>query len=275
VTGFTADWLALRESADAAARSDDIFAALNLPSWRGEGIVDVIDLGAGTGANLRYVAPRLAARQRWLLVDDDAELLARAAATQPPTKARAAFDADAATRRIDLARSLDAVPIPRHSLVTASALLDLVSAAWLHALASRCAAAETAVLFALTYDGRIDATPDEPEDAVIRELVNRDQQRDKGFGPALGPAAPAAAVDAFESRGYRLQSAPSDWQLEPADRALQRALIDGWAAAATEADPTLRETIERWQSRRLEHVAAGRSRLRVGHVDIAGRPAST
>src|SRR5690606_21132607 len=115
---------------------------------------------------------------------------------------------------------LDALELPPRGLVTASALLDLVSAAWLDALAARCADAETLVLFALTYDGRMQLEPREPDDAQVRELVNRHQRTDKGFGPALGPSAFAAALDAFAHHGYALRFEPSDWRLGPDDAAL-------------------------------------------------------
>lgn len=257
MTGFAADWLALREPADAAARAGGLLAELRLPS--ADATLEIVDLGAGTGANMRWLAPRLACRQRWLLVDDDDGLLRRAPAA-------------AATRRVDLAVGLPDVELPPGGLVTASALLDLVSDRWLHALAAHCSAARISVLFALTYDGRIEAAPFDDFDSDLRALVNRHQRRDKGFGPALGPAAAAATLAAFEAQGYVLRTARSDWRLEPAHAALQSALIDGWAAAAVEMAPEDEPAIERWRVRRLEHVAAGRSQLRVGHVDVVGRP---
>src|SRR5260221_693568 len=95
------------------------------------------------------------------------------------------------------------------ALVTASALLDLVSEEWMGPLAARCAAAGASVLFALTYDGRIVCTPEDPEDAAIVALVNEHQRTDKGFGPALGPAATDAAERVFAQAGYRVQRARS------------------------------------------------------------------
>src|SRR5581483_1374987 len=99
-------------------------------------------------------------------------------------------------------------------LVTASALLDLVSDRWLSELAASCRTAGAAALFALTYDGRSTCDPGEPEDEDIRALMNRHQRNnDKGFGRAAGPDAAAAAVRAFESSGYRVRTESSDWAL--------------------------------------------------------------
>jgi SAM-dependent methyltransferase len=258
LSGFTADWLALREPADALARAGTLVAP------HGAGTRRVLDLGAGTGANLRYLAPRLGGRQEWLAVDADAALLGALASRAAPP------GIEVRTRRLDLARDLGVLPLGRFDLVTAAALLDLVSAAWLEALAARCATARADVLFALTYDGRIEWSPADGADARVRELVNAHQRTDKGFGPALGPAAAEAARRAFASQGYRMRGARSDWVLGPDSRALQAALVDGWAEAALELLPGEAATLAAWRRRRHAHLAAGASRLHVGHVDLAG-----
>ncbi len=264
MSGFSADWLALREGADASARAAALVARLR--SAR-SGPFAILDLGSGTGANLRYLAPRLGAAQDWLLVDVDAALLERAGLATGAGPARASR---VRSTRLDLARELAALEIPAHGLVTASALLDLVSRPWLEALAARCAAAEADVLFALTYDGRIELGPPDPEDAAVRALVNRHQRRDKGFGAALGPAAARAAADAFAAVGYAMATAPSDWRLGPADAALQRALLQGWTQAAAEVEPAWADRLAAWHARRAAPIEAGRATAVVGHVDLLG-----
>ena len=261
MSGFTTDWLALREPADAVAR----VGALVDPFVSGTAATRrVVDLGAGTGANLRYLAPRLGGSQEWLAVDSDPTLLGALAARPAPAGTRVR------TLRLDLAHDLDALPLDRHDLVTAAALLDLVSASWLGKLAARCAAARADVLFALTYDGRIEWSPVEVGDARIRTLVNAHQRTDKGFGPALGPAAAVEAERIFAGLGYRMRSARGDWTLGTESRALQGALVDGWVAAAVEIAPREATVLEDWRRRRHAHLAIGGSRLRVGHLDLAG-----
>lgn len=265
MSGFSADWLALREPADRAARAEALADRLRLAGPR-TGEWRVIDLGCGTGANLRYLGPRLGGRQDWLLVDDDGALLERAV----PPDARAPSECRVRRARVDLAASLDAVEFPREGLVTASALLDLVSADWLEALARRASAARADVLFALTYDGRMSFLPAEPEDDWVRTLVNAHQRNDKGFGPALGPAAAEAAARRFEAAGYAVERACSDWELAPEQPALQAALIEGWRMAAAEMAPGDAARLDDWARRRSAHVASGASRLSVGHIDLLG-----
>jgi hypothetical protein len=155
------------------------------------------------------------------------------------------------------------------ALVTASALLDLVSERWLLALAARCREAGAMALFALSYDGRIECAPADEDDELVRQLVNEHQCRDKGFGPALGPTATDCAECAFSALGYHVRRDRSDWIVRPGAHQLQRELIDGWARAAIEIAPARSASVDAWRGRRLTHVTSGRSALRVGHEDFA------
>ena len=254
---FSAGWLALREPVDAVSRSMRLtrVVADALPRYRA---VEVLDLGAGTGANVRYLAGKLPLPQRWLLVDHDERLLSLAPQVWP-------------SRCLDLHDAvLDGSLFEGRALVTASALLDLVSDAWLEALVSRCFEAGAAVLFALTYDGRLDYAPAEPEDDWIRDLVNRHQRTDKGLGPAAGPTATMRAAELLAAAGYHVEREASDWVLTtPESQSLQRELIDGWARAAIEVAPEEAAATDDWRARRLAHVDAGCSQLIVGHKDLA------
>jgi hypothetical protein len=260
VSGFTADWLALREPADAAARSESLISFIDRsPDQPAPRRGRLLDLGGGTGSNIRYLSSRLPTPQDWTLVDNDPALLALA----PADVTTRALDLNAAVRDPDLFRGC--------SLVTASALLDLVSESWLAALITQCRAANANVLFALSYDGRMVCSPSEPEDEEVRGLVNAHQKTDKGFGPALGPDAAGRAAALLRAAGFETKEAQSDWTLASDATGLQRELIAGWAAAAIEMATERRSAIRDWRSRRLAHLAAGVSRLTVGHVDLAAR----
>jgi hypothetical protein len=281
---FSAAWLALREPADFSARSSQL-ADVIANALEPERIVQALDLASGTGSNVRYLAERLPPRQDWLLVDDDPELIAQAPARMSEWAAAHACETHVEpggvmlqgdrlkcrvqVRRVDVADLTAAAIFHGRQLVTASALLDLVSEPWLRGLAVRCREHAAAVLFALNYDGRIHCLPEEAGDEHIRDLVNRHQQRDKGFGTALGPEAAATAERLFAAAGYQVQRQPSEWVLSPDELSLQQALIDGWAQAAAELAPAESVSIQDWRTRRLAHLERGRSRLRVGHQDVA------
>lgn len=254
-------WLRLREPADIAARSETLTRTIaeTLPAARP---VHVLDVATGTGSNIRYLAPRLPGPQRWLAVDRSAALL-----TELREQTRCA-ECEVETRQMDLGTLDRAIFAGRH-LVTASALLDLVSDTWLRALAAYCRAEGASALFAITYNGRSSCDPAEPEDSWVRDLLNRHQKRDKGLGgPAAGPDAVQCAERVFIDVGYCVAREPSDWRLGPAEKDMQRMLIDGWAEAAIEMAPDRASTIASWRARRLAHVDAGRSRVVVGHDDL-------
>ena len=256
---FSAEWLALREPADWRARSRRVTAAVVDALTAGR-LIRAVDLAAGTGSNARFLAPFLPSPQEWVLVDRSPQLLSRG-------QGDARFTVR--TRVADLLR-LDALDdlFTACDLVTASALLDLVSERWLETLCAICRERRAVVLFALSYDGRIACTPEDPDDERIRSLVNRHQRTDKGFGPALGPDAADRAAAHLAAAGYRLVRDRSDWVLDADSADLQRELIAGWATAAAETAPLEADAIAGWQQRRLTCVSERRSRLTVGHEDL-------
>ncbi len=156
-----------------------------------------------------------------------------------------------------------------------SALLDLVSEAWLERLAAAVAARAIPLYAALSYDGRTAFTPADPFDTDIASAVNAHQRTDKGFGPALGPAAAAYAIARFEALGYSVMHGPSDWTMGPQDRDMQTEILAGWASAARDIGGLPPADIAAWLARRRAALAGGRSSLEVGHVDFLAIPSAT
>lgn len=272
MSGFDAAWLALREPADAAARSVALEAALARVLAARSGTLDCVDLACGTGANLRHLASRLPGPQRWRLVDADPVLLAEASGRCAGLRAGDGTAVGVQCVQADLAAAdLDA-SCAGAALVTASALLDLVSADWLDRLAAAIARGRAVALFALDYDGRRSCEPADPDDACVHAAFDAHQCRDKGFGPALGPRAAAYAARALQRRGYRVERARADWRLGAADAGLQAELLRGWAGAAAEAAPESREAIDAWLGRRLAQLGSRRLRLTVGHAELLAVP---
>jgi hypothetical protein len=263
MSGFAAEWLALREPYDAQARNPDVLAAV-AAAVADRSSITVVDLACGTGSTLRALSPRLGGRQQWRLVDNDLGLLARVA-TEPNVKAIA----------LDLVRDLEAALDGPVDLVTTSALLDLVSDEWLSRLVVEIGARRVPFYAALSYDGRIQFDPSDSSDAAIVAAANTHQRRDKGFGPALGPVAAGSAIRQFEAIGYSVVHGPADWTLGPRDQEIQTEILSGWAGVSRETgDLSLADTVA-WLTRRRDAVAAGRSSIRVGHVDIFARPTAT
>jgi SAM-dependent methyltransferase len=264
-------WLALREPADFAARSVRLTTAM-VERLAGVRPLRALDVGTGTGSNIRYLAPRFHVEQQWTAVDRDPVLLAEAAARCASAAPAVQID----TRLLDLGESLPSELFDTRHLVTASALLDLVSSRWLDAIAGYCRRAGACALFTITYNGWYECDPRDPDDDRVFALFNQHQLNDKGLGgPAAGPRGTDVAREAFSRAGFEVQVEPSNWHIAPEAREFQAELIEGWAGAAGEIAPTERKMIEAWKERRLSHVTAGRSIIVVGHYDLAAAPAGT
>jgi len=266
----------LREPVDRAARVSTLLP--QIANCR-----HIVDLGAGTGANLRYLAPLIGGKQDWTLVEHDAtlvnaipECLSEWADSVVNDRDElsiqgATFDCCVRIAQIDLSTQLNQLAIPAGTLVTASALMDLVSEHWLKQLVKRCAQAAAPVWFALMYDGRMQCDPEEPEDEIVRSLFNEHQRTNKGFGPALGPSAAEMTKELLAANGYQTSHTRSDWQLTPDMRDIQHTLVRGWYDAVREYTPRARQ-LEVWFERRRAHIEAGVSTLIVGHTDVVASP---
>ncbi|MEU4034733.1 class I SAM-dependent methyltransferase [Streptomyces collinus] len=266
---YAPEWLQLREPADAAARAADLLDPLRdrlaaLPDREG-GLV-VHDLGCGTGSMGRWLAPRLDGAQHWVLHDRDPYLLHFAAVASP----RSAADGSRVsveTRRGDVAR-LTPDALAGAFLVTASALLDVLTTEEIDALAAACAGADCPALLTLSVAGRVELTPADPLDAEITEAFNA-HQRHTGL---LGPDAVTVACEAFAERGMTVRLHPSPWRLGPEHAALTAQWLRGWVGAAVEQRPELRERAERYLRERLAACEAGELEAVVHHSDLLALP---
>lgn len=265
MSGFSADWLSLREPYDHQARDSGLLSRVaRLAAARalaGEP-VRIIDLACGTGSTARAMAGVVPGPQAWRLIDHDPVLLAEA---RRQTAGLHAVVVDTATA--DLASDPAVALVEPYDLVVTSAFLDLVSAAWIGRLADALARARKPFYAALTYDGRAAFAPDHRLDGEMIDAFNRHQRTDKGFGPAAGPDGAAATIAAFETRGFTVEYAQSDWRFGPTDQAIQRPMIDGWATAAREIG-LAPETVDAWAAARHAAIESGQATMMVGHVDV-------
>jgi len=262
----------LREAADAAARAHELLDPLRLRlahrSGRGTGLV-VHDLGCGTGSMGRWLAPLLDGPQHWILHDRDPRLLRFAAAGSPRTTA----DGNQVTvtaRRGDIGR-LTAGTLAGASLVTASALLDVLTADEIDTLVAACVGAGCPALLTLSVVGRVELTPVHPMDREIGEAFNAHQRR----GHLLGPGAVGAACEAFARRGATVRVSPSPWRLGAQEAELAAEWLHGWVGAAVEQRPELAARADTYLRDRLAVCAAGELRVGVHHGDVLALPRPT
>ena len=263
------EWLDLRESADVAARSRELADHLR-SSLPGSGVRVIHDLACGTGAMGRWLAPLLPGQQLWVVHDRDADLL-RCAARDRPGPAADGAPVAVETRRTDITQ-IEPGDLSGAALITASALLDLMTADQLQRLVEVCGRVGCPVLLTLSVSGRVDLAPAEPLDESVSTAFNRHQRRATESGRLLGPGAVDAAIAAFRGVGAEVLVRPSPWRLGCADADLAAEWLSGWIAAACEQDPVLAAEAAAYAQRRLADARAGRLDVIVEHRDLLALP---
>lgn len=279
MSGFDPAWLALREPADHRSRNRDLAAALSARFELRES-VRVVDLGCGSGSNLRAMVGLLPRRQDWTLVDYDPTLLAAARTALIGWAANSA-EADDGTLTLtaegrqltvrfaqrDLNSELDAALGPAPDLVTAAAFFDLASPEFIRRLAQAVTARRAVFYTVLTYNGIQHWMPRRPADNQLTAAFNRHQMTDKGFGASAGPTAPAHLADQFRIGGYSVQEGDSPWVLSGArDERLVAELAEGHVNAVAETGLVDARTLDQWRA--IRHTGA-----ETGHTDTLAMPA--
>lgn len=263
-------WLALRVPADNAARLVTTRTLLprlieHLATRGADHGLEVIDLGSGTGANQRWLAPRLPFDQRWLCVDRDPTMQLHPA---PPRTQHLVAGVEV------LASILSEPGAAR--LVTCSALLDLLTRAELEALGA--ALTQVPALFSLTVTGAMECSPPDPLDSALLQAFEEHQRRDE----RAGPDAAQTLVDLLDKTQLSVWTADTPWLLGRRDDAeFVRRFLQDRVASAAEQDPTLASVGEAWLGRRLAQFADADLTISVGHRDVlvlpdqaSGRPPS-
>jgi hypothetical protein len=260
-----ARWLELRVPADNAARA--LTEGTLLPrlvrhlaaAGAGGSAVEVIDLGSGTGANQRWLTPRLPFEQQWLLIDQDSDLHRHLPAA-PPTRHLTA-DVGILTSIVDRDG--------RAQLVTCSALLDVLTVDQLEAIGSALVRARQPALFSLTVTGALELWPSHPHDSQLNQAFDDHQRR----GGRAGPEAVDVLTRVLGGTGRELWTAETPWLLDrKSDQEFVGRFLTDRVAAVVDQDPDLRSAGADWLDRRLAQLADGALEIRVGHRDLLVLP---
>lgn len=280
MTGFSAQWLALREPADHRARDlalqSLVIHDLERLARMRAGSLQLVDLGSGSGSNLRALAPLLPEHQHWTLVDYDPALLEAARAACMEWADHVVAD-DASLKLVknskhvtisfrceDLSSNIETVLAEPADLITAAAFFDLVAVNWLERF---CGLLSAPLYTVLTYNGIENWTPSEPSDAAMLKAFHAHQQTDKGFGAAAGPTAAGVMETLLRARGFAVSSASSPWKLDTTDHDLIEQLATGSAGAVRDTGLVSQQEVDAWHRSRCQASACT-----IGHTDLYARP---
>ncbi|MFF1634161.1 SAM-dependent methyltransferase [Leifsonia sp. NPDC058248] len=260
----SSDWLALREEEDARARSREL--ALEAARRLAPGPIVVHDLGSGTGSMMRWLAPLLPGPQSWVLHDWNPGLTERA------TDDLAPLDRDdrpvAVRSHSGQLAHLRPGDLDGASLVTASAVLDVLTSAEIHAIARACIAVGSPVLLSLSVTGRVHLDPPDARDELVETAFNAHQRRVEGGRRLLGRHGAALARGLFLRAGWSVRPVDTYWRLGDHDPRLLGQWFDGWVDAALEQHPELQVETAGYRELRCAQLGRGALTAAVAHTDL-------
>jgi hypothetical protein len=226
----------------------------------GEGQLEIIDLGAGTGANQRWLAPQLPFPQRWVHLDHD------------PTISRSLPLPDDTMIIDDSVEALSHLLASRSGgvrLVTCSALLDVLTTAQLYAVCDAVIDNQVPALFSLTVTGTLSVAPADPDDQLLLDAFN-DHQRRAG---RAGPGATSLTSSALQAGGFRVLRQQTPWQLSSASgREFVEQVLQERIDAAVAQDHALVPGATAWLELRRVQLGNDVLRIDLGHCDILAIP---
>jgi hypothetical protein len=260
------DWLAARVAADDAARAATVSTLLpELSRYLIEaagpgGTVQIIDLGAGTGANQRWLAPRLPIRQRWLHLDHN------------PVISRSlplAAETEIVDESVEALGELLTRSSGDRQLVSCSALLDVLTTEQIQAVCRAVIVNRVPAFFSLTVTGGLRLSPADAHDQLLLAAFN-DHQRRAG---RAGPEATTLTVNLLRAAEFTVTTQETPWRLTAeSGLAFVDQMLEERLAAAVAQDPALARTAAAWLELRRAQLAAGLLRIELDHCDILGLP---
>jgi hypothetical protein len=174
-------------------------------------------------------------------------------------------------RQTDLAE-LHRQDVAGADLITASALLDVLTEDELARLVGVGAGAGCPLLLTLSVVGRVEIRPADPLDRSVAAGFDAHQRRTTERGRLRGPDAVAFVAQEFRRLGAEVVIRPSPWRLGPAHGELIAEWLTGWVDAACEQHAELVAEAGPYARRRVAQAGAGELTVIVAHADLLALP---
>ncbi|MEO1615779.1 MAG: class I SAM-dependent methyltransferase [Planctomycetota bacterium] len=250
---MTLQWLSIRERLDREFRSESLARRF---MQLAETTRLIVDLGCGTGANLRYLSDHCKSSVPWRCVDCDEAVLA--VAETKHLRSGGEF------RKADLATDFKSALPDAPFAVTASAFLDITSKPWIGQLVEALQAAP--LLISMTTTGGPIWNPPDDLDQQIEHCLASHRVNDHGFGAAAGTSACQVLADELSMRGRTVEFKPTDWMLDAGERDVIDFFITGVVRRVS--SELSGDRLSEWLTIRRDQNSKGELQLIIPHADL-------
>lgn len=282
-----AHWLNDRYPFDSEARNKSLEAKV-LSYLKEKKEVNLVDVGAGTGANTLYLMDKIKSNQHWYLIEQDASFKnifcrrledfatfhkyeCTSANNQiqitTPTKELAFEYIEGSLLEID-----QLVPLENIDLVLANAVFDLFSKQQIQEFLNPLLQKEIACYFTLNYKGQ-SFLPEDPFDNTYISLYEDHMERPQAMGTATGKTVGPYLTECLETF-QTVEQNLSTWQIQKEDIKMHYYLLSFMENAIQELalQEEVKSLLSKWIQRKKDLVITRQLELRVQHWDIFSYP---
>ncbi len=282
-TEYYFDWLATRYSFDTKARNKQIEQQF-LQSISQKEAVQLIDVGAGSGANCRYWIDKIPGNQQWTLIEENPDFSKKSLSAlqqfahargyaclvqkemlriQTPTKTIHIKTVQGSLLEIDQLASLSDT-----DAVVANAVYDLLTKDQFEAFIHKIATHHLVFLATLNYRNMY-FSPTHPTDEKIIALYHAHMLRPQKEGIAMGPNCVEQMQETLQKHNYTIAVGESVWKIRNKDDKMMGFLLDFMESSIGELSLSSEDSLLliEWIKQKRE---ANNLKLTIEHQDILG-----
>jgi precorrin-6B methylase 2 len=283
-TAYYIDWLAERYHFDAAARHPLIEEKF-LHALPPNDTIALIDVGAGTGANCRYLMEKIPANQEWILIEQNSEFSEESLRSLQHHGLQKGYETYLQNGTLTLKAPAKTVQIKAlqgslleinrmadlsaTNAVVANAVFDLFTAEEFETFVQKITRHQLLFYATMNYEN-MHFLPTHPQDEKMICLYHEHMLRPQDMGTALGPGSVVQMIEILQQHRYAVTAGNSLWHIHSKHEKMMRYLLNFMASAIAELPLSVEDTLllKPWKKQKEEATVL---HLIIEHQDILGR----